>query len=223
MAEREPDKQRRDDEGAAKCCGLRPAVVAAAGVATALGALAFSRVRRVGRARGHEVALAQLAEETGCQFTPSEPRNRQGPDFPAMAGTHRGRQVRVETEVSGSPLNYHFHTQATAEHTAPVEGFAIVREETFLTRVADRFGLADIQVGEPAFDDRFEVVSDLDDAARLLQPEVRDALMAARFESFTIRQGEVTVRQEGPVTDLEALRQSLKLAVDVAEWLETLT
>ena len=35
MAEREPDKQRRDDEGAAKCCGLRPAVVAAAGVGAA--------------------------------------------------------------------------------------------------------------------------------------------------------------------------------------------
>ncbi len=66
------------------------------------------------------------------------------------------------------------------------------------------------------------MISDEPDAAELLHPEVRDALLASSFESVVIRQGEVTVRQVGPVTDPEKLRQGIQLAVEVAEWLETL-
>ena len=46
--------------------------------------------------------------------------------------------------------------------------------------------------------------------------------MGATFESVVIRPGEVIVRQRGPLTTTAALRQTLKLAVDIAEWLETL-
>lgn len=216
MAEMEPE------EGERRGRRLPIGAVAAAGAATILGALAFSKTRQRTRLRAHEQALDGLAEEMGAEFTPSRPGTPEGPDFPSMSGRDRDRGVRIDTEVGGSALSYQIFTRATAEHTAPVDGFVVIREETLLTRMADSLGLADIQVGEPAFDDRFEVTSDLADAGRLLQPEVRDALLASTFESVVIRQGEVTVRQNGPVADLEVLRQSLKLAVDVAEWLETL-
>ncbi|MBI3948739.1 MAG: hypothetical protein HY321_22710 [Armatimonadetes bacterium] len=214
MAELEPEEEPRGRR-------IPAGAIALAGVAAAAGALFFSRRRHTARVSEHENALRRLAEEIRGELTPAQPGSPQGPDFPSLAGTHRGRPVRVDTEVAGTPLNYQCLTRTTAEHAAPVAGFVIIREETILTRMADRLGLTDVQVGESAFDDRFEVTSDLPDAVRLLQPEVRDALLAARFESCVIRQGEVTVRQVGPVVGTEPLRQSLKLAVDIAEWLET--
>lgn len=216
MSELEPQDEARRSRG------LPKGAVAAAGLAAALGALAVSRTRRRVRLYAHQQALRELAEETGCHFTPARPDTPQGPDFPILEGRHRDRQVRIDSEVAGPAFGYQILTRATASHTAPVPGFVVVRHETLVTRAADRLGLADIQVGEPAFDDRFEVVSDVPDAASLLQPEVRDALMAASFESVVIRPHEVIVRQIGPVPDLPTLRQTLKLAVDIAEWLETL-
>jgi hypothetical protein len=216
MSELEPQEEQRCGRGAPK------GAIAAAAVAAALGAVAFSRTRQRVRLSAHQQALRELAEETGCQFTPAQPNDPQGPDFPTLEGLHRDRQVRLDTEVAGASLGLRLLTRATARHSAPVPGFVVIREETLTTRMADHLGLADIQVGEPAFDDRFEVTSDVPEAADLLQPEVRDALMGATFESVVIRPGEVIVRQRGPLTTTAALRQTLKLAVDIAEWLETL-
>lgn len=215
MSEHEPEKE------AGQGRRVPGAAVAMGGVATAAGLLLLSRRRRAARVRAHERALRELAAEMGGDLTPAQPESPRGPDFPSLTGTHRGRSIRIGTEVVGRPLRYQCLTRVVAEHTAPVEGFVVIREETALTRMADRLGLADVQVGEAAFDQRFEVVSDLPDAARLLQPEVRDALLAARFESCVIRQGEVVLRQFGPVANAQGLRQLLELAVDIAEWLET--
>ncbi|HOM82322.1 MAG TPA: hypothetical protein PLU39_15155 [Armatimonadota bacterium] len=216
MAEKEPERDERRGQR------LPVGMIAAAGAATLLGALAFNKTRERVRLRAHEQVLEELAQELGAQFTPSRSGAPTGPDFPSLTMKSDDREVRIDTEVGGSGLSYQILTRATATHTAPVEGFVVIREETLLTRMADHLGLADIQVNEPAFDDRFEVISDQADAAALLHPEVRDALMASSFESVVIRQGEVTVRQIGPVTDPEKLRQSIQLAVDIAEWLETL-
>lgn len=216
MAELEPEEEPRGR------CFPAGALAAAGVAAAAVGAVVLSRGRQRGRIQAHSAALKQLAEETGCEFTPAQPGAPQGPDFPALAGVFNGRAVRIDTEVASGAVGYQILTRFTAEHQAPMTGFIIVREETMLTRMADRLGLADVQVGEAAFDDRFEVTSDIPDAVRYLQPEVRDALLSARFESFVIRQGEVTLRQVGPVTQREALQQSLALAMDVADWLETL-
>lgn len=216
MAEMEPEEEERRSRR------LPTGAIAAAGIATVLGTLAFSKTRQRTRLRAHEQALEGLAREMGASFIPARPDTPEGPDFPSMSGKSRDRGVRIDTEVGGNALNYQILTRATADHAAPVDGFVVIREETLLTRMADSLGLADIQVGEPAFDDRFEVTSDLADAGKLLQPEVRDALLASTFESVVIRQSEVTVRQNGPVADPDALRRSLKLAVDIAEWLETL-
>ncbi|MDH7570557.1 MAG: hypothetical protein QHJ73_13330 [Armatimonadota bacterium] len=215
MAEMEPDGEPRDRR-------LSASLLAAVGaVATLGGAFAISRRRRRAQLAAHEAALRELAAELNAEFEPSVP-GPSGPDFPRMTAVQRGRRVVVDTEVAGATTGYRLLTRATAEHKARISGFVVVREETALTRVADALGLADVQVGEAAFDNRFEVTSDLPDAANLLQPEVRDTLLAARFESVVIRQDEVTVRQLGPLTEVEELRQLMKLAVDVAEWLETL-
>ncbi|HHX41419.1 MAG TPA: hypothetical protein GX715_15765 [Armatimonadetes bacterium] len=216
MAEMEPERDERRGQR------LPVGMIAAAGTATLLGALAFNKTRQRARLRAHEQVLEEVARELGAQFTPSRPGTPAGPDFPSLSGKSDDREVRIDTEVGGSGFSYQILTRATAAHAAPVNGFVVIREETLLTRMADHLGLADIQVNEPAFDDRFEVISDEPDAAELLHPEVRDALLASSFESVVIRQGEVTVRQVGPVTDPEKLRQGIQLAVEVAEWLETL-
>lgn len=206
-----------------QCCRRLPVgAIVAGGVAAGLSAAVISRARNRARQQAHEDALKALADEYGCEFVAAEPNSGKGPDFPSLSGMLRGRNVRIETEVAGRGMETHLLTRAVAAHTAPIGGFIVIREETLLTRIADHLGLADIEVGEPEFDKRFEIASDMDDAPRLLQPEVRDALLCAVFESVVLRDGEVIVRQRGPVADAETLRQTLKLAIDLAEWLEML-
>lgn len=213
MAELEPEGQ---DRG----CSFPKSALVAAGAAVTLASVALARSMSRARLQAHALTLQQVAEDTGLTYMPAQPYSKDGRDFPMLSGAFHGRNARMETEIAGTSIHNHLLNSVTISHNAPVAGFVIVRGENILTRMADHMGLADIQVGEAAFDQRFEVISDLPDAAQLLPPEVRDALLAASFESFVIRQGEITVRQHGPVVNKDLLLQSLHLAVDVAELLE---
>jgi len=125
---------------------------------------------------------------------------------PTVEGRYRDRQVRFYTYSTGSGKNRTAWC-AVAAAVNGAAGFTLdLCPENFVFRIATGFGMQDIKVDDPAFDQAFIVKSnDPAYAAAALLPEIRAQLLAARqrgsYGCLAIKDGEVRYGENGTFDD----------------------
>ena len=168
--------------------------------------------------------MAGLARRLGLEFKRHKAKLGFEPP-PTVAGPHRNRAVRFFSYTIRSGKNSTTWS-AVAAAVGGAGGFSLeLFPKHFLNRIAAAFGLQDIQVGDPLFDQAFVVKSnDPAYAAAALLPEIRSCLLAERTRGarghLAITDGETRHAEVGTFNNearVARLTRMLEVVCDLAE------
>lgn len=200
-----------------------------------LGLIAIG-VRQWWLTRGHGQAVADYATNRGLTYVPRDDRQVRDYGFPFGTGRHRRAENIVNGRLDGRLIMAYDYVYDTADHgrrhrTARF-GVVLMRLPQALPTlqvverdepVADTPDLQNVRLGDPDFDDRFEVrTADPVLAGLVLQEQSRKALLACGHVALRIHGSEVLSWKSGRLDDLEphlaamcALADDLSLGDDL--------
>ncbi|HUX42468.1 MAG TPA: hypothetical protein VMV83_14970 [Rectinemataceae bacterium] len=142
-------------------------------------------------------------------------------NFWRLIGQRNGVKVEVFLEVRGSGKNSTTYTVARAVLPRPFEAQCRIAHEGFFTKLGKSlFGLQDLELGDPAFDEavRIKAKDGLPILSRLAKPEVKEsilALLAANHGAF-VTEKVVQWEKQGRFLDPGVIGPALELAVRTA-------
>ncbi len=148
--------------------------------------------------------------------------------FPSLDGTYRGRPLKVFMFTRGSGKNQSTYTAFDLDVFNP-GGFGFhIFEQGFFTTLATKFGMEDIQTGDPDFDREFIVqASDESLLVNFLTPTIKQRFMemAGKHVAFGIKLegGRIHYETQGTVASMpfmEKLIEFIETASDCAEQVE---
>ena len=150
---------------------------------------------------------------------------------PAVAGVDPNkRPPRLDGRVSGATCSVRITTDGVYCATTEISALLGAPSEAEISVYPNRGGLLgrirqwlgqDVEVGDPAFDEPFLVLSrPREAAAKILDRQSRDeiaALAAAGLSGLLVGDGKVVVSIAGVQADAEIVRMALQLAARVAD------
>lgn len=184
----------------------------------------FAVVAALKQQRKAREQLAGLARRFGLELRRQEAKLGFEPP-PTVVGRYRNRAVRFFNYTTGSGKSRTTWSAVVAT-VGGAGGFTLeLFPENFLTRIGTAFGMQDIRIGDPAFDQAFMVKSnDPAYAAAALLPEIRTRLLAERQRGarghLAVKGGEVRYAEMGAFDNearVNRLADMLEAACDLAE------
>jgi hypothetical protein len=164
--------------------------------------------------------LTRLARDLGLQLREKPPVLGLFRSMPTVDGELRGRKVRFFEFSTGSGKN---RTGWSAVGVACANPHGLKLQlvgQNFLTNLGKHFGMQDVTLGDPAFDEKFVVQTNAPEfLGAALLPEIRDPLlrhwpfMLGRT-TLKIEGDEVVYAETGGFTD-EKMLQRMKSLLDV--------
>lgn len=207
------------------------AVIIAIGVAVGM-----AQRRRLAERRSELATLATAHEWTFVAENRGYAKRWDGPPFTRggttrniLSGHHRGRPIAA-FEYTYTTSTYNGTTTVTQTHVfsvwtielpGPVPTMSVAAEGAFGGKVAEAFGFARVDTGDPVFDDLFKVKADDEEFARsVLAPAVVERLKATgpwtwRFTGTTMLAHEpIILTPEAVLGRLERMSDLLDLVPD---------
>lgn len=149
----------------------------------------------------------RLAETLGLTPEPGAPKWKWFYPAPRATGTIRGKRVELFSYTTGAGKSRrHWVAISAAPSVAGSLTLSLARQG-LATRVLELFGAKEVQVGDPAFDQRWFIRTNQPDFVRAaLLPELRLKLAAldaadALRGSFELKDGVVKYAEEGSFYD----------------------
>lgn len=132
--------------------------------------------------------------------------------YPQLRGTVDGFNVEARIRKSGNTMFSRY------EASFPPLGFDLhVRRSTGLVRLAEMFGAQDVTLGEPTFDELFQVQSSQPErAAQVLTPPVRNALIAMAKSNPKLTESTITVERRKQDRDPAVITRTVRQVVELA-------
>jgi hypothetical protein len=164
--------------------------------------------------------LARLARDLGLQLHEKPPVLGLFRSTPMVDGELGGRKVRFFELCTGSGKSRQTWSAVSVGCANPHDFRLRLGPQSFLTKLGEKFGLQDVSVGDPPFDEKFVVQTNAPEFLRAaLLPEMRDPLLrhwpaGLAGASLKIEGGEVVYADCMPFSD-EKLLLRMESLVDV--------
>lgn len=178
--------------------------------------------------RGHGQAVAQFATTRGLTYVPRDDRQVRAYGFPFGVGRHRRAENIINGTLDGRLVMAYDYVFDRAEHgrlrRSSRFGIVLMRLPQPLATlqvverahpVDDSPDLATVRVGDPEFDERFEVrTSDSVLTGLVLGEQSRKALLACNHVALRIHGSEVMSWKPGRLDDLDPHLQAMCALAD---------
>jgi len=147
-----------------------------------------------------------------------------GRAFPSMWGNYRNRHVEISLMQESTDEAPRRYTEYRVEFENPKGILMSVYRESFFRKVGKAFGMQDIELNDPEFDQKFVVMGNDENAVKtVLEPSIRSKMMKVKNFRMVINRREPNAaysQQPGLVTDIARLRYVLDTMIDVVEKIE---
>jgi hypothetical protein len=166
------------------------------------------------RRNAYRIAWTAAAEELGIQLEQANFLSS-----PKMRGSIGGFGVTVETFSGGSNNNTYTRYQVT--YPSLNMGLSLRSENPF-TKITRFFGVQDVEVGDPRFDDTFQVQADSEEMIRsFLTPRRREALvrLIASYGNVVITDDTIKYEKGKVETDGATIVSTVRRLVSTAQLL----
>lgn len=185
-------------------------------------------VRRWWVGQGHGQAVAAYAKERGLTYVPRDDREVRHYGFPFGSGRHRRAENIVNGRLDGRLVMAYDYVYDMPDRRRPSrtarfgvvflrlpQAMPTVQVVERVTPVADTPDLVAVTLGDPEFDERFEVrTSDTVMAALVLHERVRKSLLACPTVAVRVHGNEAVSWKPGRLDDLAPHLEALCAVAD---------
>ncbi|MBN3037661.1 MAG: DUF3137 domain-containing protein [Candidatus Diapherotrites archaeon] len=134
-----------------------------------------------------------------------------------MNGTYEGQPVRVNWSHESAGESRHEVTKVSAGFSSKSQIHIRITPESILSAAGKVIGMQDITFGDPEFDSKYAITANSElTARRVLDVELRRALMKARFSSVDVKANQVLIKVYKGEYNTDALKALIACAAMLA-------
>ena len=145
---------------------------------------------------------------------------------PEVKGMYRGYNVILDTYTVSTGQTSVTYTRLSVDISNPKDVFLRIYHEGFLSRIGKKLGLQDIQTKNPDFDDMFMIKGNNElEAITILDLDIQAKILSLREPNrfnAKIKGQKITFEESGIIKDIERLKSTLDMLIDIAEKLKRL-